>query len=90
MGNYDTLHLYALDHLSCLAMATQCKRVFSAARRILTPERNTLGLKVLETCECLTVVVVVVEELGGDGGSDKVSYSPNSSDRSPAYYCFIG
>ena len=53
MGNYDTLHLYALDHLSCSAMATQCERVFSAARRTLTPERNALGLKILEACECL-------------------------------------
>ena len=41
-GNYDTLHLYALDHLSCPAMATQCERVFSAAKRTLTPERNAL------------------------------------------------
>jgi hypothetical protein len=45
-GNYDTLHLYALDHLSCPVMATQCERVFSAAKRTLTPERN-------EACECL-------------------------------------
>ena len=52
-GNYDTLNLHALDHLSCPAMTTQCKRVFSAARRTLTPERNALGLKVLETGECL-------------------------------------
>jgi hypothetical protein len=52
-GNYDTLHLYAFDHLSCPAMATQCERVFSAARRTLTPERNALGLKTLEACECL-------------------------------------
>jgi hypothetical protein len=34
-------------------MATQCKRVFSAARRTLTPERNALRLKILEACECL-------------------------------------
>jgi hypothetical protein len=26
---------------------------FSAARRTLTPERNALGLKILEACECL-------------------------------------
>jgi hAT family C-terminal dimerisation region len=52
-GNFDTLHLYALDHLSCPAMATQCERVFSAARRTLTPERNALGMKVIEACECL-------------------------------------
>jgi hypothetical protein len=34
-------------------MPTQCERVFSAARRTLTPERNALGLKVLEAYECL-------------------------------------
>jgi hypothetical protein len=52
-GNYDTLHLYALDHLSCPAMATQWERVFSAARRAIAPKRNALGLKILETCEYL-------------------------------------
>jgi hAT family C-terminal dimerisation region len=52
-GNYDTLHLYVLDHLSCPAIVTQCERVFSAARRTLTLERNVLGLKVLKACECL-------------------------------------
>jgi hypothetical protein len=52
-GHFDTLHLYALDHLSCPAMATQCERVFSAARRTLTPERNALVMKVIEACECL-------------------------------------
>jgi hypothetical protein len=29
------------------AMATECERVFSAAKRILTPERNALGPKVI-------------------------------------------
>ena len=53
MGNYDTLHLYTLDHLSCPAMATQYEQVISAARRTLTPERNTLRLKVFEACEYL-------------------------------------
>ena len=48
--NYDTLHLYALDHLSCPAMVTQCERVLA---RTQTPERNALGLKILEACECL-------------------------------------
>ena len=52
-GNYGTLHLYALDHLSYPAMATQCERVFSAARRTLTPERNALGPKILKVYECL-------------------------------------
>ena len=52
-GTYDSLHLYALDRLSCPAMATECERVLSAAKRILTPERNALGSKVIEACECL-------------------------------------
>jgi hypothetical protein len=39
-GNYDSLYLYALDQLSCPAMATECERVFSAAKMILPPERN--------------------------------------------------
>jgi hypothetical protein len=55
-GNYDTLHLYAPDHLSYPAMATQCERVFSAARRTLTSERNTLGLKILEAVSATVVV----------------------------------
>ena len=52
-GNYDTLHLHALDYLSCPAIAMQCKRVFSAARRALAPVRNALRPKILEACECL-------------------------------------
>jgi hypothetical protein len=52
-GIYDTLYLCALDHLSCPAMATQCERVFSAAKRTLTSERSALGLKILEASECL-------------------------------------
>ena len=32
-------------------MVTQCERVFSAARSTLTPERNALGLKLLEACD---------------------------------------
>src|SRR3954469_15172619 len=35
------------------AMTTQCERVFSVARRTLTPERNALGMKIIEACECL-------------------------------------
>ena len=51
--NDKSLHRYALDHLSCPAMATQCERVFSAAKRTLTPERNALGTQIIEACECL-------------------------------------
>jgi hypothetical protein len=51
--NFDTLPLYALDRLSCLIVTTQCGRVFSAARRTLTLERNALGMKINEACEYL-------------------------------------
>jgi hypothetical protein len=34
-------------------MATQYEEDFSVARVALRPERNALGLKVLETCEYL-------------------------------------
>src|SRR5277367_6026488 len=41
-----------LDEPSYPAMATQCERVFSAAKRTLTPERNALGATIIEACEC--------------------------------------
>jgi hypothetical protein len=31
----------------------ECERVFSAAKKTITPERNTLSNKVIEACECL-------------------------------------
>jgi len=34
-GNHDSLHLYTFDQLSCLAIATECKRAFSAAKKTL-------------------------------------------------------
>lgn len=34
-------------------MATEWERVFSTAKRTITPERNALGEKVIEAYECL-------------------------------------
>jgi hypothetical protein len=34
-------------------MATECERVFSAAKQTISPERNALGPKTIEACECL-------------------------------------
>ena len=51
--NYDSLYLYVLDQLSCPVMAAECERVFSAAKVILSPERNALSPKIIEACECL-------------------------------------
>jgi hypothetical protein len=61
--NYDTLHLYALDHLSCPTMATQYERAFSTARRTLTPERNALRLNSSR----------LVNVYGGDGSPRAVN-----------------
>jgi serine/threonine protein kinase len=44
---------YALDTLSCPAMSTECERVFSSAKKPITPERNQLGEDIIEACECL-------------------------------------
>ena len=38
--DFPTLFQYALDTLSCLAMSTECERVFSSAKKLITPERN--------------------------------------------------
>jgi hypothetical protein len=46
-------------------MATQCERVFSAAKRTLTPERYALGMKVIEAC-------------GGGGYANSVSMTPRT------------
>src|SRR4030095_5704117 len=50
---YPTLYKYALDTLSCPAMSTECERVFSSAKKLLTPERNQLTEDIIEACECL-------------------------------------
>jgi hypothetical protein len=50
---YPTLYQYALDTLSCPAMSTECERVFSSAKKLLTPERNQLSEDIIEACECL-------------------------------------
>ena len=39
--------------LICLTMLTECERVFSSAKRTITPERNALSERIIEACECL-------------------------------------
>jgi hypothetical protein len=51
--DFPTLHLYALDTLSCPAMSTECERAFSSAKKLLVPERNALSMDIIEACECL-------------------------------------
>ena len=51
--DFPTLLQYALDTLSCPAMSAECKRVFSNAKKLITPERNQLEEDIIEACECL-------------------------------------
>ena len=51
--DFPTLFQYALDTLSCPVMPTECERVFSSAKKLITPERNRLGENITEACECL-------------------------------------
>jgi|1186.fasta_scaffold30977_2 hypothetical protein len=51
--DFPTLFQYALDTLSCPAMSAECERVFSSAKKLITPERNQLGEDIIEACECL-------------------------------------
>ena len=45
--------LCALDTLSIPAMSAECDRVFSSAKKLITPERNALADDTIEVCECL-------------------------------------
>jgi hAT family C-terminal dimerisation region len=51
--NFPTLFQYALNTLCCPAMLTECERVFSGIKKLITPERNALAEDIIETCECL-------------------------------------
>lgn len=51
--DFPTLFQFALDTLSCPAMSAECERVFSSAKKLITPERNHLGEDIIEACECL-------------------------------------
>jgi hypothetical protein len=50
---YGTLCLWAFDTLSIPAMATECERTFSSAKKLITPERNALSDDTIEASECL-------------------------------------
>jgi hypothetical protein len=39
MEGFSTLHQMALDTLSIPAMATECERVFSSAKKLVSPHR---------------------------------------------------
>jgi hAT family C-terminal dimerisation region len=43
----------ALDTLSIPAISVECERVFSSAKKLLTPARNNLQEDIIEATECL-------------------------------------
>jgi hypothetical protein len=51
-GTFPTLY-EALDKLAIPAMSTECERMFSSAKKMITPASNRLGDDIIEACECL-------------------------------------
>jgi hypothetical protein len=45
--NYETY--------KCPEISTECERVISSAKKLITPERNHLGEDIIEACEYLKV-----------------------------------
>ena len=51
--DFPTLFQFAFDTLSCLVISVECKRVFSSAKKLITPKRNHFKEDIIEACECL-------------------------------------
>jgi hypothetical protein len=50
--DYPTLCQMAMDLFSAPAMSSECERVFSQAKKLVTDERNRLAADTIEACEC--------------------------------------
>jgi hypothetical protein len=48
-----TLHLWAFNVLAVPAMSAECERMFSSAKKLISPERNRLHEQMIEASECL-------------------------------------
>jgi hAT family C-terminal dimerisation region len=51
--SFPTLHQMALDTLSIPAMSTECERVFSSTKKLLSPQRCRIKEDLIEATECL-------------------------------------
>jgi hypothetical protein len=73
------LRQFALDVISIPAMSAEAERVFSSAKKLLTPERNALTTEALEVLECLRnwwMGDIILQR----GGDDEVSDDEVSDD----------
>ena len=50
---YPQLYQYALNLLAIPATSCACERVFSSAKRLITPQRSRLSDDAIEEIECL-------------------------------------
>ena len=50
--DYPTLYHMAMDLFSAPAMSSECERVFSQAKKLVTDECNRLAADTIEACEC--------------------------------------
>jgi hAT family C-terminal dimerisation region len=50
---FPSIRQWAFDTLACLATSCKCERVFSSTKRLITPDRNSLGDELVEALECL-------------------------------------
>jgi hypothetical protein len=48
-----SIRQWAFDTLACPATSCECERAFSSAKRLITPDRNSLGDELIEALECL-------------------------------------
>jgi hAT family C-terminal dimerisation region len=53
LDDFPTLFSGRPYTLCCPAMSTECERVFSSTKKLITSERNALAKDIIEACECL-------------------------------------
>ena len=52
-ASYRSVHHWVFDTLSWPATSCECERVFSSAKKLITPEMNSLHDDTIEAVECL-------------------------------------
>jgi hypothetical protein len=52
-GSGVAVSVWAFDILAVPAMSAECERIFSSAKKLVSPERNRLHEQIIEASECL-------------------------------------